>query len=71
MHSMSEPTWAENSRLKMVIHHALNDEKIQLKNLTGKDKMALQEEFLEWNALDFDELEIDFADHFNSWWMKS
>ena len=64
---MSQPTFGESHRLELVVHHALKDAKSQMKKLKGKNKTALQQELMEWKTVDFDELDISYADHFNYW----
>ena len=61
-------TWGEDRRLELSIHHALEDASLRMKKLTGKDKYALQQEFLEWTSVqDHDELDIHYLNDFNSW----
>ena len=60
-------SWAENHRLDLTIHKALEDQSNRLQTLSGRDKLALQQEFLEWSSMDYEDLEVDWMPHFNNW----
>ncbi len=62
-----ETSWSEEQRIALVLHKALDDAKCQSRSLTGKDRQALQMEWLEFSALEWDELEISWIEHFQEW----
>ena len=37
------------------------------KHLKVKNRLALQEEFLEWSVMDWDDLEVDWFPHYGEW----
>ena len=52
-------------RLELTVNKALNDCSKRLKRLDGRDKKALQEEWLEFNSVqDWDDLEVLYMDFF-------
>ena len=52
-------------RLELTVDKALNDCSKRLKRLDGRDKKALQEEWLEFNSVqDWDDLEVLYMDFF-------
>lgn len=57
----------EDLRVEMSIQSTLNDASIQSKRINGKDRLALQEEFLEWLSLETEDIEVLHMDHFNYW----
>ena len=59
---------SEKARVQLACQIALNNVSEQLKNLEGKDKFALQYEWLEMSCLDTDEYEdVEFLSFFNHW----
>ena len=60
-------TWAEDRRLELVLHKALNDVSNQSKKLTGKNKQSLQMEWLEFTSQDWDEMEVAWLEYFSEW----
>ena len=59
---------SEKARVQLACQIALNNVSEQLKNLEGKDKFALQSEWLEMSCLDTDEYEdVEFLDIYNYW----
>ena len=54
--------------LELTVDKALNDCPKRLKRLDGRDKKALQEEWLEFNSIqDWDDLEVLYMDFFQVW----
>ena len=65
---MTEETkWFEERRLELVVDKALEDVKNQSQNLTGKDRQALQMEWLEFSSQDWDDMEVLWWKHFQDW----
>jgi len=65
---MTEETkWFEERRLELVVDKALEDVKTQSQNLTGKDRQALQMEWLEFSSQDWDDMEVLWWKHFQDW----
>ena len=62
-----ETTWYEERRLELVVDKALEDVKNQSQQLTGKDRQALQMEWLEFSSQDWDDLEVLWWKHFQEW----
>ncbi len=67
MSSEESTTWAEDRRLELVLHKALNDVSNQSKKLTGKNKQSLQMEWLEFTSQDWDEMEVAWLEYFSEW----
>ena len=62
-----ETSWSEDRRLDLVLHYALEDVSTRCQHLEGKDKLALQTEWLEFSSSDFDDLEVMWWKHFHAW----
>ena len=62
-----ETTWYEERRLELVVDKALEDVKNQSQQLTGKDRQALQMEWLEFSSQDWDDLDVLWWKHFQDW----
>ena len=62
-----ETNWFEERRLELVVDKALEDVKTQSQNLTGKDKQALQMEWLEFSSQEWENLEVLWWKHFQEW----
>lgn len=59
---------SEEIRVEMSAHHALEDATNRMRVLEGKDRYALQQEFLEWTACDdTDDIDLLWADYYQSW----
>ena len=55
-------------RLELTVDKALQDCSKRLKRLDGRDKQALQEEWLEFNCLqDWEDVEVLYMDFFQMW----
>ena len=59
-----ETSWSEERRLDLVLHYALEDVSTRCQHLEGKDKLALQTEWLEFSSSDFDDLEVMWRKHY-------
>lgn len=57
----------EDLRLELVIQSSLNDTSEQFKKVKGKDKLALQQEFLEWLSEEVEDIELLYMDHHQYW----
>ena len=55
------------ARLGLSIHHTLKDANERMKHLKGKDKYAVQNEFLDWMVMDTDEIEVEWFPHYEGW----
>ena len=65
---MTPTTWGEDKRLELAIHHALEDATNRVKQLKGKNRRALQQEFYEWTeADDIDEIDVSFTRQYQQW----
>jgi len=61
-------SWGEERRIELGVHHALEDMRDRLQHLEGRDRYALQSEFLEWSVIeDFDDLEVQWIKQFYYW----
>tara|TARA_B100001094_G_C18154863_1_gene785822 strand:- start:180 stop:380 length:201 start_codon:yes stop_codon:yes gene_type:complete len=64
----SATTWGEDRRIEMSVHHALEHATRRMNTLSGRDRYALQHEYLEWMvAADVDDLDVNFTYHYHSW----
>ena len=64
------PTWGEDQRVGLAVHHAYTHAKERLREVKGDDRLALHKEYLEWFlAVDTDEddTEIEWCDHYKAW----
>ena len=57
----------EDLRVEMVIQSSLNDTSEQFKKIEGKDRLALQQEFLEWLSEEVEDIEVLHMDHHHYW----
>ena len=62
-----ETTWANDRRLELVIDKALNDARNQWEKLIGKDRLALQMEWVEFLSDDWSDPTIEWMDYFQEW----
>ena len=67
MNDGTSTSWAEDRRLELVLHKALIDVSNQSKKLTGKNKLSLQMEWLEFTSQDWDEQEVSWLEYFSEW----
>jgi len=55
-------------RLELTVDKALKDCSKRLQRLHGRDKQALQEEWLEFHSIqDWDDIEVLYMDFFQNW----
>ncbi len=54
-------------RLGLSIHHSVSHTNERLKVLTGKDRYAVQSEFLDWLVMDTDDLDVEWFPHYSGW----
>ena len=59
--------WAAKKRVEMSYGIALSNAVEQMKNIKGRDLYALQCEWHEWLVLDFNELEVEWVNHWDEW----
>ena len=65
---MSEDTtWFEERRLELVVDKALEDAKFRSQSLTGRDKEAVQMEWLEFASQEWNDLDVLWLKHFQDW----
>ena len=67
MNDDTSTSCAEDRRLELVLHKALIDVSNQSKKLTGKNKLSLQMEWLEFTSQDWDEQEVSWLEYFSEW----
>ena len=67
MNDDTTTSWAEDRRLELVLHKALIDVSNQSKKLTGKNKLSIQMEWLEFTSQDWDEQEVSLLEYFSEW----
>ena len=67
MNDDTSTSWAEDRRLELVIDKALSDASTQWNILIGKDKLALQMEWVEFLTDDWSDLTIEWMDFFQEW----
>jgi uncharacterized membrane protein YvbJ len=58
---------SEDLRLELTIQSTLDQTSEQSKKISGKDKMALQQEFLEWFSEEVEDIELLYMDHHQYW----
>jgi uncharacterized membrane protein YvbJ len=58
---------SEDLRLELTVKSTLDHTSEQSKKINGKDKMALQEEFLEWFSEEVEDIELLYMDHHQYW----
>ena len=54
-------------RLELVVERSMRHVTHQPKRLKGRDKKALQEEWLEFSALQWDDLDIQWMQDYRMW----
>ena len=54
-------------RLELSVHLALSDANERIKELDGKDRYAVQQEFLDWMVMDTDDFEVEWFPHYEGW----
>ena len=59
--------YSEDLRLKLTVQSTLDHTSEQSKKISGKDKMALQQEFLEWFSEEVEDIELLYMDHHQYW----
>lgn len=57
----------EDLRIEITVQSALEHTSAQSKKIDGKDKLALQQEFLEWLSEDVEDIEVLHMDHYRYW----
>jgi hypothetical protein len=57
----------EDLRVEMIVKSTLNDTSEQFNKIEGKDKLALQQEFLEWLSEEVEDIEVLHMDHHHYW----
>ena len=58
---------SEDLRLELTLQSTLDHTSEQSKKLSGKDKLALQQEFLEWFSEEVEDIELLYMDHHQYW----
>lgn len=58
---------SEDLRLELTVQSTLDHTSEQSKKIYGKDKMALQQEFLEWFSEEVEDIELLYMDHHQYW----
>ena len=58
---------SEDLRLELTVQSTLDHTSEQSKMISGKDKMALQQEFLEWFSEEVEDIELLYMDHHQYW----
>jgi|TARA_Y100000015_G_C2376426_1_gene82740 hypothetical protein len=58
---------SEDLRLELTVQSILDHTSEQSKMISGKDKMALQQEFLEWFSEEVEDIELLYMDHHQYW----
>ena len=58
---------SEDLRLELTVQSILDHTSEQSKEISGKDKMALQQEFLEWFSEEVEDIELLYMDHHQYW----
>ena len=58
---------SEDIRLELTVKSTLDHTSEQSKQLSGKDKLALQQEFLEWFSEEVEHIELLYMDHHQYW----
>ena len=60
-------TWGESARLSLVWHKTKQHVRTQVKRLNKEDRKALRSEFSGWFSTDWEDLEIQWMDHYKKW----
>ena len=58
---------SEDLRLELTVQSTLDHTSKQSKKISGKDKLALQQEFLEWFSEEVEDIELLYMDHHQYW----
>ena len=56
---------SEEENLCQSIYNTLENAKIRIKHLEGRDKLALQMELLEWMSGEWKEMEVEWCERIN------
>ena len=67
MNEETSNSWAEDRRLDLVVHKALEDASTRWKTLNGRDRLALQMEWIEFLTDDWSDLTVEWMDFFQEW----
>ena len=67
MNEETSTSWAEDRRLDLVVHKALEDASTRWKTLNGRDRLALQMEWIEFLTDDWSDLTVEWMDFFQEW----
>ncbi len=62
-----DEAWGTKKRLEISHEVALTNAIKQMKKLQGKELYALQSEWHEWMVSDFNELEVQWVNHWDEW----
>ena len=58
---------SEDLRLELTVQSTLDHTSEQSKKILGRDKLALQEEFLEWFSEENEDIELLYMKHHQYW----
>ena len=58
---------SEDLRLELPVQSTVDHTSEQSKKISGKDKLALQQEFLEWFSEEVEDIELLYMDHHQYW----
>ena len=58
---------SEDLSLELTVQSTLDHTSEQSKKISGKDKLALQQEFLEWFSEEVEDIELLYMDHHQYW----
>ena len=59
--------WATEARLELTVNNALAEATERIQELDGKNRLAVQQEFLEWSVMGWNELEVEWFPHYGEW----
>ena len=59
--------WATEARLELTVNNALAEATERIQELDGKNRLAVQQEFLEWSVMGWNELEVECLPHYGEW----
>ena len=59
--------WGTETRLELSVNNALAEATERIQELEGRNRLAPQNEFLEWSVMDWDDLEVDWFPHYGEW----
>ena len=58
----------EDRRIELCIHHALETAQERIASLRGRDRFAVQMEFLDWMAVqETDDISVLWLDDYSNW----